>query len=61
MVVIVGLLSSYSGQSSCNGPLPVTRVRVTMYLITGRLNSGRLQEMMSNADVLGDILIVNGP
>ena len=60
-VVTVGLLSSYSGQSSCLGLLPVTRVRVTMYSITGRWNFGGLQEMLADTDVFETILIVTVP
>ena len=63
VVLIVGLLSTNSGQSSCLGSLPVTCVRVTVYITIGRWNLGGigLQEMMANMDVSNDKRIIDGP
>ena len=59
VVVTVCLLSITWVQSAWL--LPVSRVSDTVYSTTGRLNSGRLQEMVTDMAVSDDVVTIAAP
>ena len=56
VVGTAGLLSTIEEHSAW--PLPVTRVSDTVYPVTDRLNSDRVQEMVTDVAVGGDTVMV---